>query len=457
MTELSSPRPRLAVPRIWPIQPRDLIATVAANALLIVGMWVRHGGLNDLGSLAAQVTAAGQLTALLGTYAALIQITLMSRSPFLDQLFGMDRLANWHRWLGFAVLWLLIGHTVFSTVGYSLGDGSSVVSEAWTLLTTYPYVLMATVSLGLFILVAATSIRAARRNLSYETWYFIHLYAYLAVALSFMHQLVIGTDFANDPIARLYWIGLYVVVIALIVVFRIGHPIALALRHRLRVANVVSEGSGIISIYITGRQLDRLPVRAGQFFLWRFLAGDGWWRAHPFSISAAPNGQFLRLTVKNAGDDTRLMRHLRPGTRVIAEGPYGAFTDLRRTRAKVLLIAGGIGVAPIRALLEALPAAPGAITLLYRAGSWDEAVFRDELDALARLRGATIHYLIGRRRTRDLPHDPLEIGGIRRLVPDVAERDVYICGPIGMIDTLRRRLRTMGVPAEQIHAERFAF
>jgi predicted ferric reductase len=313
------------------------------------------------------------------------------------------------------------------------------------------------VSLGLFILVAVTSIRAARMNLSYETWYFIHLYAYLAVALSFMHQLVIGTDFAADPIARLYWIGLYVVVIALIAVFRIGQPIGLALRHRLRVANVVSEGSGIISIYITGRNLDRLPVRAGQFFLWRFLAGDGWWRAHPFSISAAPNGQFLRLTVKNAGDDTRLMRHLRTGTRVIAEGPYGAFTDLRRTREKVLLIAGGIGVAPIRALLEALPAAPGAITLLYRAGSWDEAVFRDELDTLARVRGATIHYLIGRRRTRDLPHDPLEISGIRRLVPDVAERDVYICGPIGMIDILRRRLRTMGVPAEQIHAERFAF
>jgi len=124
------------------------------NAVVIVGMWVRHGALGVLGSPAADLTALGQLTALLGTYAALVQIVLMSRSPWLDQLFGMDRLAHWHRWLGFSCVSLIGAHVVFTTVGYALGDGSSLAGETWTFLTTYPYVLMAYVGTGFLFLVA---------------------------------------------------------------------------------------------------------------------------------------------------------------------------------------------------------------------------------------------------------------------------------------------------------------
>ena len=181
----------------------------------------------------------------------------------------------------------------------------NVVQEFLTLVTTYPYVLMATVSGGLFALVAITSIKAARRKLAYETWYGLHLYAYLAIALGFLHQLFVGADFMHDQLAAIYWILLYVATVALILAFRIGQPIRTSLRHRLRVANVVHEGPGVVSLYLTGRDLDRLPVRAGQYFLWRFLTPDGWWRSHPFSISAAPNGEWLRITVKDLGDGSR--------------------------------------------------------------------------------------------------------------------------------------------------------
>jgi predicted ferric reductase len=431
------------------------MAIAAGNGVLIVAMWIRHGALQDLGGLAAQLTAVGQITALLGTYVALIQIVLMSRSPWLDQLFGMDRLAIWHRWLGFACLWLLLAHVVFTTIGYSLGDGSGIVGETWALITTYPYVLMAWVGLGLFVLVAVTSVRAARARLSYETWFFIHLYAYLAVALAFLHQLVVGTDFMADPVALWYWVGLYVMVVGLILVFRVGQPLALAWRHRLRVAAVQPEAPGVVSVYVTGRDLDRLAVRSGQYFLWRFLAGAGWWRAHPFSISAAPNGQFLRFTVKTAGDWTDAIQRLRPGTRVFAEGPYGAFTGARRTKQRVLLVAGGIGISPLRALLEDLPAPAGDLTLIYRASSWEDVVFRDELDSLMTLRGATVYYLIGQRS--ELRGDPLGPQNLARLVPDVPNRDVFVCGTPGMNEHVRRSLVALGVPRDQIHSERFTF
>ena len=202
--------PGLARPRSWSVRPLDVAAILVGIGLVIVAMWVRHGGLDQLDSLSGILTGLGQVTALLGAYLALVQLVLMSRTPWLEQVLGMDRLAAAHRWVGFACIWLLVGHGVMTTVGYALADGSSVLAEAWTLLTTYPYVLMATAGFALFVAVAVTSIRAARRRLGYETWFGIHLYAYLAIALAFLHQLAVGADFVDDPIARGFWIGLYV-------------------------------------------------------------------------------------------------------------------------------------------------------------------------------------------------------------------------------------------------------
>jgi predicted ferric reductase len=454
-TATSPARRPLPLPRVWSIGAVEILAILVANGAIILGMWVRHGGLEQLSTLSGQLTAIGQLTALYGTYAALIQLVLMSRSPWLDQVFGMDGLAVAHRWLGFATVWLLLAHGIFTTAGYGLGDGSNVVAEFWTLITTYPYVLMATVSGGLFAAVAISSIRAARRKLSYETWYGIHLYAYLAIALGFMHQLYTGADFIHDPIAVAYWVGLYVVTFALILFFRIGQPVVFSLRHRLRVTHVVTESPGVYSIYMAGRGLDQLAVRSGQYFIWRFLTRDGWWRGHPFSISSAPNGEWLRITIKELVDWSKDLQEVSVGTRVFIEGPYGVLTGARRTKPRILLIAGGIGITPLRALLEALPGNPGDLTLLYRVREERDIVFRQELETLARSRGAEVRYLIGRRDT--MPEDPLGPASLERLVPDLRDRDVYLCGPASMMQRVEGSLRSLGLPGRQIHAERFAY
>jgi len=437
------------------LRSTDVVAIGVGNGVLIVGMWVRHGGLDQLSSFGGTLTAAGQVTALLGTYIALIGLVLVSRSPWLDRSFGLPRLAQWHRWIGFSCVWLLVAHTVLTTVGFALTTGSDAVTETWALLTAYPYVLMATVGLAMLIVVAVLSVRAARARLTYETWYYIHLYAYLGMALGFAHQLVLGTDFLSDPIADAYWVAMYVLTIAVIVVFRIGRPIQLFLRHQLRVSSLVVEGPGAVSVYVTGRHLDELGALPGQFFVWRFLAGDGWWKAHPFSLSAAPNARFLRFTVNGTGDGIEDVRRLVPGTRVFAEGPYGAFTGDDPTGRPILLIAGGIGVTPLRALLEGMPASRGAITLLYRASRKQDVVFVDELETLSKARGARLRFLIGRRVA--LRHDPLDARNLRSIVPDIAAREIYVCGPEGMIRTVRESLRRLRIPGSQIHEERFAY
>jgi predicted ferric reductase len=450
-------RSTLPVPRTWPVRAADLYALAAGNAVLIVAMWLRHGGLDELGSPAGALAAAGQLTALLGTYAALLEIVLMSRSPWLDQVFGMDRLAWAHRWLGFATVWLIGAHAVLTTTGFALGDGVSIVEEAVTLVTTFPFVLLAAAGLGLFITVAASSMRAARRSLSYETWFGTHLYAYLAVALAFAHQLVVGSDFAADPVARAYWVTLYAVALGILLVHRVARPVMTSARHRLRVANVVPEVPGVVSIYLTGRDLDALEVRAGQYVLVRFLTADGWYRAHPFSLSAAPNGRFLRITVKDLGDWTHRLQVVPVGTRVFIEGPYGVLTGARRTRRKVLFVAGGVGIAPLRAMLESFPAEPGELALVYRARSWDDVVFRAELAHLAQARGASVHFVVGRRGVDGAPTDPLGPEALRALVPDAPDRDAYLCGPGSLMEDARISLRSLGVPERRIHLENFAY
>jgi predicted ferric reductase len=267
----------------------------------------------------------------------------------------------------------------------------------------------------------------------------------------------VGIDFTTDLMARVFWIGLYVAAIGSLVAFRFGQPIMISWRHRFHVANVVEEGPGVASLYLTGRDLDMLPVRAGQWFRLRFLTKEGWFRAHPFSISAAPNGRFLRFTIKELGDYTKTLQQIPVGTSVFVEGPYGALTGAVRTKARVLLVAGGIGITPLRALLEELPAARGNLTLIYRASGPEDVVFRREIDELASLRGATVHYLVGRRGSAEIPIDPLDPRALRRLVPDINDRDIYVCGPTGMMTRVLGSLRRLRIPDKQIHYERFAF
>ncbi len=433
-----------------------VVAVIVVNAAVTFALWLRHGDLHAISGPGGVATAVGQLTALAGTYAVLVQLLLMARVPWLERQVGLDRLAVWHRWNGFAAVWLLSGHAVFTTLGYAQSSNVSVVAETRDLIAHYPDVLMAIVGFALFVAVGVTSVRAARQSLRRETWYSIHLYAYLAVALSFAHQLAVGTDFSGDRVARIWWVALYVAVFGAILGWRVGWPLLFNARHALRVREVTPEAPGVVSIYLTGRRLDELEARSGQFFLWRFLTPDRWWKAHPFSLSAAPTKRGLRITVKQLGDDTTTLQRIRPGTRVFAEGPYGTFTADLRTRRKVVLIAGGIGITPLRALLATLPAVPGDVTLLYRAVSADDVIFRDEIAQLSERRGIVLHALLG-AEIGDDQTDQLGVPAIKKLVPDVESRDVFVCGPPGLVDAVRHRLRLLGVPPGQIHFERFEF
>jgi predicted ferric reductase len=433
-----------------------LLAAVAAGGAATVWLWWRGVPAYQVSTLEDTLILAGRLTGLLGAYLLLIQIVLMARIPWLERRIGSDWLTRVHRVLGPYLVAMLLIHAVLLITGLTLLDDVAIGSETVTVVLTYPDVLMATVALGLLVAIGALSGRSVRRRLGYETWHLTHVYAYLAAVLAFAHQTAVGVDL-SDRAARVAWTGAHLLAAACVVRFRLWRPLALTLRHRLRVHHVVEEADGVVSIYVAGHQLQRLGAEAGQYFRWRFLARGMWWQAHPFSLSAAPTPRMFRLTVKAVGDHTRALQGLRPGVRVIAEGPYGALTGRQRTRRRVLLLCSGIGITPLRALLEALPGGPGDIAMVFRGESTASLVFARELEALAAKRGAPVYLVLGSRPTCCARHDPLSARRLQRLVPDVAERDVYVCGSPGMVQTARRALRGAKVPRRRIHTERFDF
>jgi predicted ferric reductase len=426
---------------------------IGVGAIVTIGLWIRHGGVGAATGPGALATAIGQVTALVGTYAILVQILFMSRIAWLERAVGLDHLAVWHRWLGFATVWLVSGHVVFTTIGYARGDQVSLWAQTRDFVSHYPDVLMAWVGFALFLAVAVASVRAARRRVQRETWYFIHLYAYLAVALSFAHQLAVGTDLDGDRAARVWWVGLYLFVFGSILVWRVALPVRLNARHQLRVHSVRHEAPGVVSIRLRGRHLDQLGAEPGQFFLWRFGTAATWWKTHPFSLSAVPERERMRITVKDLGDDSKRLQQLRPGVRVYAEGPYGTFTDARRTRRRVLLVAGGIGVTPLRAMLDGYGPADDVV-LLYRVARAEDAVFVDELRRFAQAPNMTIHIIAGTEIGDDRT-DLLSIPALRKGVPDIADRECFVCGPPALIAAMHRRLAKLGVPHGHIHYERF--
>jgi predicted ferric reductase len=433
-----------------------LLLGLIVGAAATVWLWWHDTPGEMLDSLGAKLTAGGRVTGLLGGYLLLAEVMLMSRIPHLERRIGSDWLAAAHRALGSYLVCMLVAHGVLIVAGYAVSAHIGLATETARVVLDEPDVLMATAALALLVGVGWLSARSVRRRLAYETWYYLHLYAYLAVVLAFAHQLAVGAQFTDNRVARVAWTGAHVVVAACLLTFRVWGPLRLALRHRLRVSAVRREAPGVVSVYVTGRDLGALRAEAGQFFRWRFLTGGRWWQAHPFSLSTAPNERFLRLTVKTAGDHTGGLGRLRPGVRVLAEGPYGAFTATLRRRRRVLLVAGGVGVVPLRALLETLPGGPGDVDLVYRASRPEEVLFPRELAGIAQARQAAVHYLVGRRGDRHRP-DPLSAGRLRWLVPDLSQRDVFICGPSGMVDVARGELRRAGVRRRRIHAERFDF
>ena len=441
---------------------QDIIETIAWSIVMaVLVMFLIDGGFKDITDVPSALGAISRITSLLGTALLLIQMLLIARIPWIDKFYGHDGATVTHKKLGKPVLYLISAHFLASLIQYAINDGKNVVDELFSLMTITD-LLLATIGFVLMLVVVITSLNFARRAMSYESWFFVHLTAYVSVAVAVPHIITTGSDVAGKPVQTIIWVALYLFVFLNVLWFRVIIPVRKSYRKQLVLAQSVRESSDTTSLYLTGKHLKKIEAVSGQFYFLRFMTPTQWWRPHPFSISAAPNGEYLRFTIGDRGDDTKLMQNLKPGTPVAIEGPYGLFTEERRTKEKVVLIASGIGIPPIRTLAESMAARPGDITVIYRVRNAADASLLAEIKEICRRRQFPLHIIEGPRGAKnswlndDGSGNP-DTARLTIMAPHVSEADVYICGPQNWTESVIKSVRKAGTPIDNIHSEEYAW
>jgi predicted ferric reductase len=293
-----------------------------------------------------------------------------------------------------------------------------------------------------------------RKKVHYETWYFSHLFTYVAIGLALPHQLGTADLQGNWPLS--YWYIVNFSAFGLVLLYRFLRPLVRFAYHRFTVESIVREAPNVTSLYITGRHMDRFTFQAGQYANINLLA-RGMWYSHPFSFSSAYNGEFIRLTIKEVGGYTSKIAGIRPGTRVVVDGPLGLFVERRARREKYLFLAGGIGITPLRSMIESLARNQKDIVLMATAKTADTFVFRNEIDQLRMIDPfIKVHYIVS-TPTPGYESGRVDKEKIVRLVPDFFEREVFLCGPPPMMESVVKNLAEIGFGAKNIHFENFAF
>lgn len=399
--------------------------------------------------------AIARLCGILAATFVLLQFLVMGRAPWIEKVFGLDKLSQFHKWSGYAAISFILIHPVLIVISYAMSGKIPLLQQYMLLLTQYEDVLEADIAAMLFTAVVFFSIYIVRKHLKYEWWYAIHLLTYLAVLLAFGHQLKNGGDFAVNRYFVYYWYFIYFFVFVQTIIFRFGRIGFNYLRFQFRVDHMVKESGDAMSVYISGKELEKFAIKPGQFLIFRFLTKKYWWQHHPFSGFYIAKDHMIRLTAKNSGDFTSDIGSIKNGTPVLIDGPYGGFTLDKASRQKLLFIAGGIGITPIRTLIEQT-AGVYDITLLYTNKNSSEIALKKELDNLSAKHHFPITYIITQEEHYKGEKGRIDAEKIQRLVPDVTTRDIFICGPVPMMEGIKQVLLSVGVTSSQIHYEKFS-
>lgn len=437
---------------------RDLLGVGAWSLIASsVALYLADSGLGQFATLGGAVTALGILAGLVATAFMALMLVLTARVPVIDATLGQDRATALHARLGRGMVLGLLAHGLLLIFGYSLSGRINPWRTFTGLWATSTDFVWACVAFAMFALVGVSSMVAVRRKYPYEAWFAIHLSTYAAIVASLPHQFSMSGILAPGTMGRAFWAALWLAVACVLLAYRIILPLISTFAHRLMVSSVEPTGADAVHITVTGRRLDRLEARGGQWLNWRFLTPQLALQPHPFSLSAHPTATSMRITVRNLGAGTARLMSLRPGTKVAVEGPYGVFTDRARTTDRVVLVGAGIGIAPVRALLEATAFEPGRAAVILRASTPDELYLLDEVRELCRAKGASLDILVGSRAGDAWV--PAQHAG-RRLtdyVPWAGAADVYVCGPTPWMHSFLADARACGVAQSRLHDELFAW
>jgi len=417
------------------------------NLIIIFAGWLGYSQNLLSGSLTNWLLALSRITGLLAVYFILWQLWLIGRLNWLEKILSLDKGLSWHHWFGLFTFIFILAHPIFVTLAYANLVQSTIWQQLKSFFNYWEGVDWAIGSLIIFVLAIIISLPIIKKKLKYEFWYLSHLFFYLAILLAFGHQLSVGGDFLTQPWFRIYWIALYTVMIGTFIIYRFIRPIWLWQKHHFVIEKIVQESNNVWSIYLAGKNLSTFSIQAGQFVIIRFLTKKLFFEAHPFSLSAVPDGKNLRITYKELGDHTKKLKTLKLGTKVIIDGPHGAMTTESVKSEKIIMVAGGIGVTPLRALAEKLTSKNKNINFFYSAKEETDFIFQNELN----LPNINLHLYCSAKNER------ITAEKIIQVVSDWKKCDIFICGPTGLYQQLSKDFKKLGLEKNRLHFEKFSF
>jgi len=445
------------------LKKSGLAALLLAPIAALVLFWLKNTAHNPLGNLLAQdapmlLLALGRLSGLLAVYGILVQLIIIGRVAWVEQVFGMDRLSRLHHALGAGIIILILAHPLCLGFSYARQLDVTFWAQIKDFVLNWDDVGFALIGFCVFVTAIFISHSMIRKRMRYETWYFTHLLLYIAIGLSIGHQFEVGGDFTANSTFKFFWTALYAFTGLNLIYYRFFRPARLFLKHNFYVAGLYRETDDVTSVVIKGRDMDKLTAMPGQFIIVRFLAPGFWREAHPFSISARPDGQKIRISIKKSGDFTARVPEIKTGTKVLIDGPHGILTPQNAERDKILLIAGGIGITPLFSLAEDFLKDGRDTILFYSNRTRASMAFGGDLTGMASASKCfKLVPVISADPSWQGETGHIDRDKIYRLAPDVIERDVFVCGPPMMMKGVLSALRSMGVPRAQIHSERFSF
>jgi predicted ferric reductase len=423
------------------------LGVVVTLGVIMTGWWSMNGG--HLNNYADRLVVIGRLFGLLAAWSVILQIILMSRVPFIERNFDLHDNIQLHTYNGYAMLATISGHVIFLVLGYALPTQFGLWDQFVIFNTQYSDVFLATIGTIIFFGASALSLQVVRKKMQYEVWMLTHVTVYLAIAMTFLHQINTGGDFIHNAWFTAFWYALYILAFVLWLRYRVLQPLVLLLKFDFKVSNIEMAARSTYSVTLTGKHVENFQFVSGQYATWRFLSSSLWYEAHPFSISSIVGSNTLRFTVKATPSLTERIAQVPIGTRVIVDGPRGSFTAERADNSEnVLLIAGGIGITPYLSTIDALVNEGKKVTLLYSARTNADVAFKQELIALE-ARGVVIRVYLTENSELITPDV------IKSAIKD--DSIVYICGPDAMSQSFSATLRGMGLNKKNIITERFAF
>ncbi len=448
------------------------IATAVVVALILIagaGVWIY---IVRFSHQLPPLRLAGMIGNNLGLYGLLgflVMVALGTRFPWVERYLGLDRVYRLHKWIGIAVLFMLLGHALLRTLAFSMQHGGK---WAWSFLfyfsTKNVALLLGHLALYLLILLVPLAIWG-RHRLSYWLWKNSHYLVYAAVVLAFTHAwFEQGRRFAS--FSNLSFFIPYAAALAFLAAYRIMTAVRTRRDGIWKVAGVRGE-TGDTNTLILERQGGSGAFgkrRAGQFAIIRYRDGKKWSEPHPFTISAPPRSGELHFTIKAAGKFTSSVPSLSPGTEVMCEGPYGIFSINFEKQKNIVMIAGGVGVTPfLSSIRHAIDISAGTRMVLFCCNkTLQDIIAGDELrEAATKLRLKVVHVL-SRVRAEELPSGEEGVSYasgrltgelIVKHVPN-ADASFYLCGPPPMqAGALKALEESLGVPSWRVKREMFFF